>query len=336
MNNVDRVWNKFFPLRLYFESNKLIIYTTCASWPNIDKVFDYFHNNKKTKQYLFITMDWGPTYRQNINYWKKYLKYEDMIIFLSNDINTHKNRQLAGLKSYLINHNCWINENIFTIKKYKKTYDAVITARAKKWKRIYLANKIKNLAMIINRWNIDGHRGENDNSYIKMDKKFINNRRLKQIELVNIYNISRVGLCLSNYEGASYTSSEYLLCGIPVVSTKPEISENGLGGREFWYDDYNSILCEPTESAIFDAVYNLINRNCDSNKIRMNHINKMIQQRELFLNNILIPIFTKYKIDKDPRIFFYNNIFDNVTNKCKLLPEGHMIQYSQLEHLIIE
>ena len=46
------------------------------------------------------------------------------------------------------------------------------------------------------------------------------------------------------YEGANYSSSEYLLCGLPVVSTESS------GGRDYWFDDYNSIICKPNEDSV--------------------------------------------------------------------------------------
>ena len=43
-------------------------------------------------------------------------------------------------------------------------------------------------------------------------------------------------------------SSEYLLCGLPVVSTPSR------GGRDVWYNDRNAVICAPTSAAVREAV----------------------------------------------------------------------------------
>ena len=61
-------------------------------------------------------------------------------------------------------------------------------------------------------------------------------------DIVNYINKAKCGLILSEHEGGCYSSTEYLLCGIPVVSCKN--SKNwSTGGREIYYNDYNSIQC---------------------------------------------------------------------------------------------
>jgi glycosyltransferase involved in cell wall biosynthesis len=39
-----------------------------------------------------------------------------------------------------------------------------------------------------------------------------------------------VGLCLSTVEGSNYASMEYMLAGLPIVSTP------SIGGREVYFD----------------------------------------------------------------------------------------------------
>ena len=52
-------------------------------------------------------------------------------------------------------------------------------------------------------------------------------------EVSNFINKCRVGLCLSSEEGGMYASTQYLLCGLPVVTT------NNIGGRNtFFHPDY--------------------------------------------------------------------------------------------------
>lgn len=57
-----------------------------------------------------------------------------------------------------------------------------------------------------------------------------------------------VGLMLSAIEGACYASLEYLLCGLPVVSTR------SLGGREDFYDAAHSRIVDDDPAAVAAAV----------------------------------------------------------------------------------
>ncbi|MFZ6763136.1 glycosyltransferase [Pseudoroseomonas sp. WGS1072] len=66
--------------------------------------------------------------------------------------------------------------------------------------------------------------------------------------VVALLNSSEVGLILSAAEGACYASLEYLLCGLPVVSTP------SLGGRDAFYDAANAIIVEPKAEAVRDGV----------------------------------------------------------------------------------
>ena len=50
--------------------------------------------------------------------------------------------------------------------------------------------------------------------------------------------MSQVGLCLSKSEGAMFASIEYLLCGLPIVSTK------SVGGRDIFFTDENCIIAD--------------------------------------------------------------------------------------------
>ncbi|WP_164127899.1 glycosyltransferase, partial [Stenotrophomonas maltophilia] len=59
-------------------------------------------------------------------------------------------------------------------------------------------------------------------------------------EAVNrVYNQAAVGLCLSAVEGAMCASMEYLMAGLPVVSTP------SVGGRDVYFDPDYCIIAEP-------------------------------------------------------------------------------------------
>ena len=325
-----KIWESLFPLAIYYQSSSFKVLTTCATWPNIERLFDATLRQKKNV--FYITMDWGPTYQSSLDFFEKMIPYKDFVFFLSNDHITHKNRLAAGLRSYLINHNSWINENVFVCTNEERVYDAVLTARAKKWKRIYLSGKINNLALVINRWGIEWHLGKNDNSYLEIPAKYLNDRKLKKDELSILYNRSKIGMILSTAEGASYTSSEYLLCGAPVVSTKPE-DGIGLGGREFWYTDENHIMCDPNEYAVHNSVYSLINRQISPQRIRSKHIALMNKQRLTFLEQVIGPLFNENKPGLDIETYFYQTLFDPNTMECSLKCEGKSRSWDEINEI---
>ena len=68
-----------------------------------------------------------------------------------------------------------------------------------------------------------------------------------------MYNMSKIGLCLSKNEGAMYSSIEYLLCGLPVVSTK------NTGGRDEFFTDKNCIFAEDNPESVKDCVNKWLN-----------------------------------------------------------------------------
>ncbi|WP_092048398.1 glycosyltransferase [Planctomicrobium piriforme] len=63
-----------------------------------------------------------------------------------------------------------------------------------------------------------------------------------------VHNQSRIGVILSEQEGGCGASTEYLLAGLPVVST------SSTGGRDLFYDSGNSIICEPTVDGVRSAL----------------------------------------------------------------------------------
>lgn len=72
--------------------------------------------------------------------------------------------------------------------------------------------------------------------------------------------------------------SEYLVCGIPVVSTK------SLGGRDVWYGEYNSIICEDNEESVRASAEFFKNNPRNGALIRKNHIDLAKKQRSIFIH----------------------------------------------------
>jgi uncharacterized protein (TIGR01627 family) len=89
-----------------------------------------------------------------------------------------------------------------------------------------------------------------------------------------------VGLILSAVEGSNYASVEYLLAGLPVVSTP------SIGGRDVFFDPDYCIVCAPDPAAVREAVATLRARNTPREVIRARTLAKLQPDRERFLGMI--------------------------------------------------
>jgi MoaA/NifB/PqqE/SkfB family radical SAM enzyme len=184
----------------------------------------------------------------------------------------------AGLKAQLCNANAFIDEHVFRPQPIQKRFDAVSNARLVKLKRVHLARLVPNLALI------QGHRleaTEYDDPQ-EIPHAYLSEGPLSPRGVLRVISASRVGLALSEAEGACLASSEYLLCGLPVVSTPSR------GGRDVWYDEDNSRICEPTAESVRDAVRLLIERlnrgEIDPQAIRARHIAIAEEHRRRFVD----------------------------------------------------
>ncbi len=202
--------------------------------------------------------------------------------------NTKAQLELFAAKKFnaiFCNNNCFIDETLFfPILGAEKRFDAVYDGRLVDWKRHYLASDIKNIALIYYAipW-------LEDNSHMKRitedfsRAQFFNHNELGQYqkmtptEVNQALNQCRVGLCVSAEEGAMYASIQYLLAGIPVVSTP------SAGGRDVFFDDEIAMMVEPTPGAVKHGVAEVINRNLDPDYVRQKTLERMTEHRGRFI-----------------------------------------------------
>lgn len=153
-------------------------------------------------------------------------------------------RGYQNMPSILFNRNAMVDTTSYTIDpKATLEYDAIYNATLYNYKRYELATKIDNLGVIYYLRNSDNrihYITDVDMQYgIEVREKL---RSMNNVTLINelggnykylnkptvsyYLNKAKCGLCLSDIEGACLASVEYLLSGIPVVSTK------NYGGRD--------------------------------------------------------------------------------------------------------
>ena len=237
-------------------------------------------------------------YEHNVNalYTQNPLFDRKNIVFLAPNLDGILFSYEYGFHSILANQNCLIDYELFKIMddgNVKAKYDMVMNCRPEMWKRPFLAEKVDNLAYI------KGYNyGAEVYDYNKLHYMYTNDRRLEVSEIVLIYNQSSCGGIFSEKEGACYVSSEYLLCGLPVISTESR------GGRNTWYTKENSIIVEADEDAVLEAVQvcmeNVETGKMDRHQIRQTHIETTNQMRERIIRCCQY-MFDLSKIEMDAR-----------------------------------
>lgn len=180
-----------------------------------------------------------------------------------------------------------------------KPVEAVYVARLEPFKRHELAGSLTSLALVY------GNRGNEPKQYEIMKLAnphwiFVNHElgngqyhRLSKEEVVSVLNSSSVGLCLSREEGAMRASMEYLLCGLPVVSTR------NIGGRSRYFNDLNCIYADDSPESIANAVRKTVHRETDRMKLRNLTIQKVQFERAEFvstINNIAASIYGRHDL----------------------------------------
>jgi len=127
-----------------------------------------------------------------------------------------------------------------------KKFDCIYNAKPLAFKRHYLTQALANKVFV--------SYGENG---FRSDPNYVDLRRhnpsaihwdISNEKVRELINSSVCGLILSDIEGACYASTEYLLCGIPVVSTK------SFGGRDEYFSSENSMVVGSGAKVIRSAI----------------------------------------------------------------------------------
>lgn len=268
----------FFPLSL----EPLVIFTY-TGW-DLGNVFHMSRELGRRRACFVVGFTRYPR-RWHLMYMKRQLRAymnefpRNKIAFLANSEEECENMIGVGFEAYQVSNNTFQREDQFALdKNAEKQYDAVINSRLAPWKRIELARDVKNLAIITIL--DDPDYGE----FIRYELRhayWANFKEggysyLSRSEVSTVVNQSRVGLILSALEGNNRASIEYLLCGLPVVSTPSK------GGRDVFFDEEYCLIVNSNPGAVRDAVADLVGRNHDPVKIREKTIDKIVDYRHRF------------------------------------------------------
>jgi len=103
------------------------------------------------------------------------------------------------------------------------------------------------------------------------------------------YNRAACGLALSGIEGAMFASVEYLLAGLPVVTTL------NLGGRDYYFDGRFVQHVPENPAAVQTAIQTFVREQLPPEFIRAETLRKIMQSRERFAENLA----ARLKLDRD-------------------------------------
>ena len=195
--------------------------------------------------------------------------------FLCNSLHEEEVIKAKGLNAVFCHQNAFIDENLYPIiPNAKKLFDAIYVARVTPFKRQELAKDIKTLRLI-------GWTSPLETDYFNKIMSDIPQAEWTcEVASNKIYreiNSAKVGLCLSKEEGAMFVSAEYMLCGIPAVTTK------NLGGRESLFPEEAFCYVEDNPESVAEGVYKLIENSPAPEEIREAYIKNMHIHRQIFI-----------------------------------------------------
>lgn len=186
----------------------------------------------------------------------------------------------CGTAAVLCNQNALVDERVFRpLDGVERRHDAVYDARLDRFKRHRLARGVRDLALVTYL-----HEDTDRRYAAKLAAEFRHAtwfngppapdvRALTSEEVNRAYASCRVGLCLSAREGAMWASGQYLLAGLPVVSTVSE------GGRAELFDDAHVRVVEADPDAVATAVASLATLRLDAHGIRRRTLEKVAPRR---------------------------------------------------------
>lgn len=180
----------------------------------------------------------------------------------------------------------------------QQEFDAVYDARLQPYKRHHLAVGVSSLALLHAHERFIGHqRHVRETVRMLPDAHYFNGdprgpyRKLDPETVNEAYNRCRVGLCLSQTEGVMFSSIQYLLAGLPVVSTRSG------GGRDVFYDDRVALIVDDDPRAVGEGVAEMIRRDLDSDEIRTSTLKKVNQHRQR-LTDALQAVYDEHGIER--------------------------------------
>jgi hypothetical protein len=230
----------------------------------LDRVFEAIRAGRGTTPTTMFCLVWWAAEKEAYAILRQHLALrrqfsEIEVVILCNSSVEEKILRALRIPVILCNHNSFINPAFFRPQWEVTRWTAIYNAALVPYKRFELAQAISSLAIITHVWS-EHAEARAHAEYARWIRKLLPQaswinyrldgsfRWLAPPEVAGFLNTCRVGLCLSRVEGAMYASFEYLLAGLPVVSTP------SIGGRDVFFDPEFSEIVDPEPRALAVAV----------------------------------------------------------------------------------
>ncbi len=215
------------------------------------------------------------------------------LIFVCNTPREVSLLQARGEAAFFFNKTALTVERIFRpLDGAPPDFEAIYNARLLPWKRHELTLEIPRCAFLYYRDETQPN-AVGDEAAIRARHAaapghvFINVTgedgvpvRLSPGEVNQHLNRARVGLCLSEREGAMFASMEYLLSGLAIVTTP------SIGGRDIYYDAEYCWTVPPDARSVGAAVRALVDRAIPRARVRERTLGQIETHRARFLGLI--------------------------------------------------
>jgi glycosyltransferase involved in cell wall biosynthesis len=176
--------------------------------------------------------------------------------------------------------------------------NGICISRKCDFKRLELLSGIKEHVTLIH-----GPTWRHNNPY-KLNVKFMQEYHdIRPKDIVVKLNRHKVGFILSDIEGGNFATSEYMLCGLPVISTP------SYGGREYFFNGTNSIICDATVGAVNKAYIAALPTEWNRTKIRNDTIKIFNEDRSRFIRLTQL-IFNKNNISINAEAYFNGKLLE--------------------------
>ena len=317
----------------------------------IKQLAPYLLRPARGRIHFVLTLNWSILPRRkfeafNRAYHRHLRRYPHLVVtVLANEPDELQLLREHGIRSELCNQNAFLDERLYTIQDEKKHYDAVINSRMAPYKRIELVRDIQNCCLIT--YFLDPQDYEYVKTVLPLSEKYksacphlhfpqYNGRTWQHYnieEICKVYASSHCGVILSAEEGACFAAMEYLLCGLPVVTTP------SIGGREAFFDKDYVIWTEPVPEAVAEAVKKARQLPVSAQEIRDRTIAGMQSVRAVYCE-ILNSIAREEGVERDFRAewdsFFINKMHTNMSEPdavAFLRAQGLNLHYPLLHRL---
>lgn len=212
------------------------------------------------------------------------------LIFVVNARKNADELREVGEAAFFFNKTASVPEWIFRpLPDATGEFDAIYNAQLRHWKRHELTMAIERCVFVFHRGGVGADIIGGEQEILRRHGPlsghvFLNAFdeegvpiRFSPAEVNAALNRACVGLCLSEIEGAMFASTEYLLAGLPIVTTP------SVGGRDVYFDPDYCLTVPPDPGAVAAAVQALKARRIPRDHIRAKTLQRIEADRHRFL-----------------------------------------------------